>query len=106
MPKVLANLWSSYELPPAATAGGAPAQLSLGVRYRGTEFADAGQTRKVPGAVIADGQAAWTIGKVKLALGIDNLFDRRVFLYGDGTGGGALPGAGRTAFIRLSTRVW
>lgn len=106
VPKVLANLWSSYELPPAATAGGAPAQLSLGVRYRGTEFADAGQTRKVPGVVIADGEAAWPIGKVKLALGIDNLFDRRVFLYGDGTGGGALPGAGRTAFIRLSTRVW
>ena len=51
-------------------------------------------------------ESAVVIGKVKLALGIDNLFDRRVFLYGDGTGGGALPGAGRTAFIRLSTRVW
>ncbi len=98
VPKVLANLWTSYDL--------ARIHLSAGVRYRGTEFADAGQTRKVPGAALFDLGLNLPVGPSTLAFGVENLLDRRNFLYGDGTGGGALPGAGRTAFVKLSAKLW
>ena len=46
----------------------------------------------------------WSKDKFLVRAWVDNLFDRENFLYGDGTGGGAYPGPGRTWFVRLSAK--
>lgn len=103
VPSVLANLFTTYDL---RRIGPLPdAQLAFGVRYRNHEFADANETRLVPGVPLFDAALNLPLGRYGVSLGVQNLLDRRNFLYGDGTGGGALPGPGRTAYVRLSARL-
>lgn len=103
VPPVLANLFTTYDL---HGIGPAPdVQFALGVRYRNHEFADANETRLVPGAPLLDATLNVPLARYSLSLGVQNLLDRRNFLYGDGTGGGALPGSGRTVFLRVAAKL-
>jgi iron complex outermembrane receptor protein len=108
IPPSLANLWTTYDIPIDGSLSSLfkTAQLSFGVRYRGNEFADAANTRLVPGVPLFDLGLGLPLGAVTVTMGVENLFDRENFLYGDGTGGGALPGPGRTVFLKLSAKVW
>ena len=103
VPSVLANLFTTYDLPRRGALPGP--QLAFGVRYRNHEFADANETRLVPGVPLFDATLNWLLGRYGVSVGVQNLLDRRNFLYGDGTGGGALPGPGRTAYVRLSAKL-
>lgn len=103
VPSFLANAFTTYDVPfggPVETM-----RLSFGVRYRDHEFADAGQTRIVPGKPLLDLGVSFPTPRWTLSAGVQNLIDQRNWLYGDGTGGGALPGAGRTGWIKLSARL-
>ena len=103
VPSVLANLFTTYDL---ARVGPLPdVQLALGVRYKNHEFADANETRLVPGVPLFDVALNLPLARYSVSVGVQNLADRRNFLYGDGTGGGALPGPGRTAYLRLAARL-
>jgi outer membrane receptor for monomeric catechols len=104
VPSRLANLWTSYDLALADPIG--VIRGSVAAHYRNREYADAGQTRLVPGAATFDAGLALPRERWTLAIGANNFLDRRNFLYGDGTGGGALPGPGRTLFGRLSATLW
>jgi iron complex outermembrane receptor protein len=98
VPSFLANLFTTYDVPfggPVDTM-----RLSFGVRYRDHEFADAGETRFVPGKPLLDLGVSFPTNRWTLSAGIQSNW-----LYGDGTGGGALPGAGRTGWIKLSARL-
>ncbi|MBE7218894.1 MAG: TonB-dependent receptor [Caulobacteraceae bacterium] len=103
VPSVLANLFTTYDLARIGPLSGL--QLAIGVRYRNHEFADANETRLVPGVPLFDAALNWPLGRYGVSVGVQNALDRRNFLYGDGTGGGALPGPGRTAYLRLSARI-
>jgi iron complex outermembrane receptor protein len=100
VPSFLANAFTTYETPVPIGA----LQFSFGVRYRNHEWADANQTRQVPGVPLLDAGLSLMHDRWTLSGGVQNLADRRNFLYGDGTGGGALPGAGRTGWVRLGAR--
>ena len=80
-------------------------QLAFGARYKNHEFADANETRLVPGVPLFDLTVNLPLARYTISAGVQNVLDRRNFLYGDGTGGGALPGAGRTAYLRLAARI-
>ena len=103
VPSVLANLFTTYDL---RDLGALPdVQVAFGVRYKDHEFADANEMRLVPGVPLLDAALNLPLGRYAVNLGVQNLVDRRNFLYGDGTGGGALPGPGRTAYVRLSAKL-
>ena len=103
VPSVLANAWITYAFPmPQPQLG--PLRVSFGVRYRNGEYADAGDTRDVPGAPLFDSALEETIHNVTWRLGINNIFDRTNYVYAAGTGGGAFPGPGRTAYLRATAR--
>lgn len=100
VPSVLANGFSTYDI--ALPGPVSVVRLALDVRYRNHEFADAAQTRRVPGAALLDLVVSVPHPHWTASVGVQNLMDQRNFLYADGTGGGALPGPGRTAFGRVS----
>ena len=103
VPSVLANLFTTYDL---HFSGPVPdVQLAFGARYKNHEFADANETRLVPGVPLFDLTVNLPLARYTVSAGVQNVLDRRNFLYGDGTGGGALPGAGRTAYLRLAARI-
>jgi iron complex outermembrane receptor protein len=85
VPSVLANLWTSYNFQLPEYAGSLRA--ALGLQYRNKQYADAAQTRIVPGAPVFDMAVQWQKDRYLLAAGVSNIFDRRYFLYGAGTGG-------------------
>ncbi len=103
VPSVLANLFTTYDLGRIGPVSGL--QLAFGVRYKNHEFADANETRLVPGVPLFDVALNLPVARYSLSVGLQNAFDRRNFLYGDGTGGGALPGPGRTAYLRLAVKL-
>jgi iron complex outermembrane receptor protein len=102
VPSLLANGWVTYDLDLDHQDVFKTLQFQLGARYRNQEYADAGETRVIPGVTLVDAGIALPFKNFLINAGVDNVFDRRYFLYGDGTGGGAFPGAGRTWFVRLS----
>ncbi len=57
VPSVLANAWITYAfaMPPDIGPQWGPLKASFGTRYRNVEYADAGQTRIVPGVPLFDG---------------------------------------------------
>jgi iron complex outermembrane recepter protein len=98
-PTTILNLWTSYDVPlpdPLKTL-----QVALGMRDRSHDYADAGQTRMVPGTPLFDLATSLPYANWVLRAGIANLFDRVNFQYGAGTGSGVMPGQGRTVFIKL-----
>ena len=100
VPSVLASFWATYDVPLPEEA---PAlRLALGVRYQGLEYADVGETRIVPPSPVVNMGVQMHKGRYTVAVGLNNAFNERDFLYGAGTGGGAFPGPGRTAYARLS----
>lgn len=103
VPSFLANFFTSYDWALPGEAG--TLQGSFGVRYRDHEYADAGLTRLIPGEPLLDLGLSWTRGRFTTSAGVQNLLDQRNFLYGDGTGGGALPGTGLTAWVRLAAKL-
>jgi iron complex outermembrane receptor protein len=107
VPSFLANMWMTYDVDlPGSHDLFKTAQFALGARYRNDEFADAGETRRIPGVTLWDAGVIVPVNNLTFNVGVQNIFDRKNFLYGDGTGGGAFPGTGRTAFVRLSAKVW
>jgi outer membrane receptor protein involved in Fe transport len=104
VPSILANGWVAYEFTPSAEIGAL--RVSAGARYRNKEFADAASTRLVPGAPIFNVGIALPRDRWTLMVGVDNATDRRQFQYAAGAGGGAAPGPGRTAFVRMNAKLW
>ncbi len=106
VPSVLANAWVTYLLPVGQQFGPdlGPLKASAGVRYRNVEYADVGNTRVVPGAPVYDAALEQTVRNVTWRLGINNIFDRAYYVYASGTGGGAFPGPGRTAYLRVGAK--
>ncbi len=104
VPSVLANAWITYALPLPLPQPFGPVKASFGVRYRNVEYADVGETRVVPGAPIYDAALEETIKNVTWRLGVNNIFDRPYYVYAAGTGGGAFPGPGLTAYTRVSAK--
>jgi outer membrane receptor for monomeric catechols len=102
VPTVLANLWTTYDILVNEPVG--LLRASFGARYRNREYADAGETRLVPGAPLFDAGLERIKDQYVFKIGINNIFDRQNFLYADGTGGGAYPGPGRTAYARLTVK--
>ncbi|HWE45873.1 MAG TPA: TonB-dependent receptor [Caulobacteraceae bacterium] len=103
VPSFLANAWMTYDVDLGHEVL-KTLQLQLGARYRNKEYADAGETRQIPGSTLVDAGVSLPIKAFTINAGVDNVFDRRVFLFADGTGGGAFPGPGRTWFLRLSAK--
>lgn len=103
VPSFLANAFTSYDAALPGDAG--KLQFTFGARYRDHEYADANETRLVPGRPVLDAGVSWLRGNWTASVGVQNLLDQRNFLYGDGTGGGALPGAGRTVWARLAAHL-
>jgi iron complex outermembrane recepter protein len=101
VPQTLANLWTSYAIPVSADS---TVTLKAGVRYRNRAFADANNTRILPGSLLVDAGVAWSVRRLELSAGVNNVADRRSWLYGAGTGGGAVPGPGRTAYGRIAVK--
>jgi iron complex outermembrane receptor protein len=106
VPSVLANAWITYAfaMPPDIGPQWGPLKASIGTRYRNVEYADAGQTRIVPGVPLFDAGLEQTVSNVTWRLGVNNIFDRAYYVYAAGTGGGAFPGPGRTAYARVTAR--
>ncbi len=103
VPSLLANAFTTYDAHlegPIETL-----QFTLAARYRNHEFADAAETRLIAGEPLFDVGLNIPYAGFTFGVGIQNILDRGNFLYGDGTGGGALPGPGRTAFVRLSAHI-
>jgi len=102
VPSVLANAWITYLIAMPQQLG--PLKASLGVRYRNGEYADVGNTRDVPGTPLFDAGLEETIRNVTWRLGVNNIFNRSNYVYAAGTGGGAFPGPGRTAYLRVTAK--
>jgi len=102
VPSILANGWVTYALPLPQPWG--PLKASFGVRYRNREYADPGETRVVPGAPLFDAGLEETVRNITWRLGVNNIFDHPYYVYAAGTGGGAFPGPGRTAYVRVTAR--
>lgn len=99
----LANLWTSYDVRLGGGLGFL--RLKAGARYRQRAYTDANNTRILPGSTLIDAGISWVLPRVELAVGVDDLADRANWLYGAGTGGGAVPGPGRTVFGRVTARL-
>jgi iron complex outermembrane receptor protein len=102
VPTLLANFWTTYDFAVGEPIG--ILRASFGARYRNAEYADAANTRLVPGAPLFDAGVERIKDRYVFKVGVNNIFDRQNFLYADGTGGGALPGPGRTAYLRVSAK--
>jgi iron complex outermembrane receptor protein len=100
VPSLLANAWASYLLP--VTLADKSPMLSVGVQYRNHEYADAANTRFLPGNPLFNLVLAVPYRQWQLQAGLSNVFDQHTYIDATGTGGGAAPGAGRTYFLKLS----
>jgi iron complex outermembrane recepter protein len=100
VPSVLANLWTSYDIP--VTGWTDLPELSFGVRYRDHEWADAGNTRFLPGVPLFDMQLGIPHDQWEFQIGVSNILNRQNYITAAGTGGGAMPGPDRTYFVKLS----
>ena len=102
VPTQLANFWTTYDFTVGEPVG--LLRASFGMRYRNLEYADAANTRLVPGATLFDAGLERIKDRYTIKIGVNNIFDTKNYLYADGTGGGALPGPGRTVYLRASAK--
>jgi len=102
-PRILGNVWSDYGIVLPDDAG--VLSPNVGLQCRGRSYADAGNTRILPGSALVSTGLGWFRRGVQVAFGVDNLLDQRNYLGGAGTGGGAIPGPGRTVFGRIAFRL-
>jgi iron complex outermembrane receptor protein len=100
VPTILANLWTSYDIP--VSFMDEKPEISFGEQYRNHEFGSVAGTRRVPGTALSDVVIALPFHAWKFQVGVSNIFDRRNFIDAAGTGGGAMPGPDRTYFVKLS----
>ena len=94
VPKHSGTLWTLYKLPQGVEVGG-------GVRYIGSRFTNATNTRKVGDYWVADATLGYDItSDAALRVNVFNIFDER---YADQLSGGHfVPGAGRSAVATLA----
>jgi iron complex outermembrane receptor protein len=97
VPRRIANVWTSYRIGLPNDVG--TLQLAAGARYRSAYFADAAQTRTLPGATQVDASGALIHGRWTFRAGVQNILDAVNWSSAAGTGGGAIPGPGRTFFV-------
>jgi len=100
VPTILANLWTSYDIPIPGMDD--KPQIAFGARYRDHEFGDVGNTRRVPGVPLFDTVLGIPFHAWEFQVGVSNIFDRQNYVDAAGTGGGAAPGPDRTYFVKLS----
>lgn len=100
VPTILANLWTTYDIPIPGI--GAEPQIAFGARYRDHEFGDVGNTRRVPGVPLFDTVLGIPFHEWEFQVGVSNIFDRQNYVDAAGTGSGAAPGPDRTYFVKLS----
>lgn len=79
VPQHMAGLWADYTFHHGALEG---LGIGAGVRYFGSAFIDAGNSRKVPGYTVVDAAIRYDFGKktpsldgLELAVNVSNLFD-------------------------------
>lgn len=104
VPSMLANLWTTYDI--AVPGPIDRLQLALGAHTRNRQYADAGETRIVPGTTLLELAFAIPHDRWTFRAGVENLLDRFNYVFAAGTGGGALPGQGRTFFASVSVKVF
>ncbi len=102
VPRLLANIWTDYEL--GLPQSDDRLRISLGVRYRGKSYSDLGNTRMIPSSTLVEGGIAWIHGGLQASVGVKNLLDKEDWQGGAGSGGGAIPGPVRSWFGRLAFR--
>ncbi len=96
-PEHSCSLWSTYRLPCGLELGG-------GVRYVGSRFSNAANTRQIDDYLLADATLAYTFSeRATLRLNVFNLFDEK--FYDSISGGHAVPGPARSAVATLAFRL-
>jgi iron complex outermembrane receptor protein len=101
VPETSAGLWASYTVPHGRFAGWG---AGLGGNYVGRrEVNDLGSTFTVDPYVRIDASLRYTADRWRIALKINNMFNKRHFVNGaDGTISGIYPGAPRNAVLTTS----
>jgi catecholate siderophore receptor len=97
VPRNMASLWNRFDFNPNWGAG-------LGVVYQGASFATLENRVELPAFTRADGAVYYTFtgGRTRIALNVENLFDRKYFPTADGNNN-ISPGAPRNLRLTVST---
>ena len=97
VPENTLSLWNKVDIAAGWSAG-------VGLIYQGESFTSFNNTVKLPGFTRVDGAVFYTLagGKTRLALNVENIFDRKYFPTVDGDNN-ISPGAPRNARLTLST---
>ena len=97
VPEHLFSLWNRVSLGPSWAAG-------LGVIYQSSSFATLDNQVELPGFARADAALYYTFagGRTRLALNVENLFDRRYYPTADGNNN-ISPGAPRNVRVTMNT---
>jgi catecholate siderophore receptor len=97
VPQNMLSVWNRYNVGNGWGAG-------LGVVYQGSSFTNADNAVQLPAFTRADGAIyyAFADGKTRLALNVENLFDKKYFPTADGNNN-ISPGAPRNARLTVST---
>ena len=97
VPEHTLSLWNRFTLGGGWGAG-------LGVIYQGDSYTSFNNTVKLPAFTRADGAIYYALGdgKTRLALNVENMFDKRYFPTVDGDNN-ISPGAPRTIRVTLNT---
>ena len=97
MPKNTLSLWNKVDITPAFAAG-------LGLIYQGSSYPNADNLVTLPSFTRADGAVYYSFagGKTRLALNVENLFDKKYFPTADANNNINV-GAPRTARVTLNT---
>jgi len=91
------SMWNRFDMGNGWGSG-------LGLIYQSSSYTSFNNTVKLPGFVRADGALYYSFagGKTRLALNVENLFDRKYFPTADGDNN-ISPGAPRNARVTLTT---
>ena len=97
VPENTFSLWNKVDIAAGWSAG-------LGLIYQGESFTSFTNSVKLPSFTRIDGAVFYTFagGKTRLALNVENIFDKKYFPTGDGDNN-ISPGAPRNAGVSLST---
>jgi len=97
VPKNTLSLWNKVDITPAFAAG-------LGLIYQGSSYPNADNLVTLPSFTRADGALYYSFagGKTRLALNVENLFDKKYFPTADANNNITV-GAPRTARVTLNT---
>ena len=97
VPENMFSMWNRFDMGNGWGSG-------LGLIYQSSSYTSFNNTVKLPGFVRADGALYYSFagGKTRLALNIENLFDRTYFPTADGDNN-ISPGAPRNARVTLTT---